>query len=165
MTDQLPVLQAAKTVSTECSPALWRQLTENPSRKGWFERIGDLKADGRAVDAIKANLPAIMGARQPADPKQIVRELAKMVPIFGVTDRSQTEWSTFWRVYLDVLDDVPLSALKTAIGEYLAAPDSNFFPRPGPLKAICDRHAAPYRTAASLAERVLEIPPGGGRAA
>lgn len=156
MTDQLPARQAATTASTACSPALWTLLTENRSRKGWFERIDDLRRDPKAVEAIKAALPALQGAAQPAEPKVIVRELAKMVPIFGVADRSSAEWATFWRFYLDVLADVPPAALKAACTEYVAAPDSNFFPRPGPLKAICDRHAADIRTAARLAERALQ---------
>jgi len=144
------------TVSTECSPALWTLLTDNSGRKGWFERIDELVRDPAAVDAIRANLPAIQAARQPADPKVIVRELAKMVPIFGVSDRSAAEWSTFWRFYLDVLDDVPPAALRAAITEYVSAPDSNFFPRPGPLKAICDRHSATVKIAERLAQRVLQ---------
>jgi len=75
----------------------------------------------------------------------------------------------FWRFYTDALGDQPLESLKAGVDEYVRHGDSEFFPKPGPLKAICEKHAMPLAKAKSRLVRVLERlesrPPDNGAAA
>jgi hypothetical protein len=50
-----------------------------------------------------------------------------------------------------------LQALNEAIADYVADARSEWFPKPGPLKDICDRRTIPLRMAFSRARKALEI--------
>lgn len=165
MTDLIPVPPNELTALTGCSPALWTRLTSNPDRLGWFERIEAMQRDQQIVAEVRSALPKIQAFGRAATPKEAIAILARMVPLYGVSDRSQAEWSTFWGFYLETLGAVPVRALKAACSEYVAAPDSQFFPKPGPLKAICDRHAAPINAVVRMAERVAMGHDGSGQMA
>lgn len=93
---------------------------------------------------------------KPCGDKAVVALLAPMVAVYGVADRSKAEWAAFWRLYIAALADLPLSALRTGVDDYVAQPDSEFFPKPGPLKALCEKHAIPLRMAANRARKALE---------
>lgn len=154
MNDLIPVRPNELTALTGCSPALWKQLTENPDRLGYFERIDVLRRDQEVAKAVEAALPRLLDFGRPAGRKDVIAALVKMVPLYGVADRSQAEWATFWDLYAEVLVGLPIRALEAGCAEYRAAPDSEWFPKPGPLKALCERHAAPIRAVLKLAERI-----------
>lgn len=142
----------ATTASAECSPELWRRLTD--TRVSWSDAVARLAEDqplglADASRALERHVAA-------CGDKTVVEHLAPLVTLFGVADRSEGEWTAFWKFYLDALSDLPREALAAGIAEYVAQPDSQFFPRPGPLKAICDKHAAPIRMAANRARKALE---------
>lgn len=88
--------------------------------------------------------------------KAVVATLAPLVTLYGVSDRSETEWTAFWGFYIEALAGSPLEALKGGVAQYVASPKSEFFPKPGPLKALVDEHARPIRGAAFRASRALE---------
>lgn len=156
MNDLIPVRPNELTALTGCSPALWRQLTENPDRLGYFDRVDVLRGNQAVVEAVRAALPRLLDFGRPAGRKDVIAALVKMVPIYGVSDRSKAEWATFWDLYAEVLVGLPVRALEAGCAEYRAAPDSEWFPKPGPLKAICERHAAPIRAVVKMAERVAQ---------
>jgi len=145
----------AKTASDECSPELWRQLTN--SALSWGDACAALAADPKALAELRTRGGALIRHAEPCGSKAVVSALAPLVTLYGVQDRSEAEWTAFWRFYLDALGDLPAAALTAGIAEYVGNAKSEFFPKPGPLKAICDRHAISLRMAASRARKALEI--------
>lgn len=86
-------------------------------------------------------LAAMEAHAAPCGAKAVIAELAPMVALYGVPDRSREEWATFWRFYTDLLGKLSLEAVKAGVAAYVAKPDAEFFPKPGPLAALCkDTH-------------------------
>lgn len=141
------------TGSNGPSKALVLRLTDE--RLPFFERVKALQADPAALAELRDTLPVLESQVAPAGRDSIIAGLAPLLSIYGVSDRSPNEWASFWSLYADVLADVPLEALRAAVKEYVSGPDSQFFPKPGPLKALCDKHAAPARIAHRTATRAL----------
>lgn len=92
-------------------------------------------------------------------PKAVIATLTPLVTLYGVSDKTEAEWKTFWRFYIEALEEMPIEALKAGVAEYVQRPDSEFFPKPGPLRAICSEQAAPVWCAVSRARRALQITP------
>lgn len=64
-----------------------------------------------------------------------------MIAVLAVPDRTESEWAMFWRVYIEALEGFPADVVRKAVRAYLRSPDSEFFPKPGPLHALCLRQA------------------------
>lgn len=88
-------------------------------------------------------------------PQAVVTTLAPLVTLYGVSDRTESEWTAFWRFYIDVLATAPLEALKAGVNDYVGSAKSEFFPKPGPLKALVDERARPIVGASHRATRAL----------
>lgn len=95
----------------------------------------DLRADAVAA------LPSLVAAAAPCGSKAVIAELTRLVPLYGVSDRREAEWQVFWGFYVEALGNLPLEALKEGVRSYVAKPDSEFFPKPGPLLALCTERA------------------------
>src|SRR3569833_132070 len=123
----------ATTASAECSPVLWQRLTEH--QPSLLASVDDLVSDARERNGLLAEMikvaPRIAGHAEPCGEKAVIAELAPMVVLYGVPDKSEKEWATFWRFYTDALNDLPLAALRAGVKEYIARGDSEFFPKPG----------------------------------
>lgn len=137
------------TVSTVCRPELWRRLTD--SRLPFFEACEEL---ARNRSDVAAALPALEALAAPCGSKAVVATLVPLVTLYGVSDKSEAEWKVFWGFYIKAMEELPLDALRAGVTDYTKAADSEFFPKPGPLLALCEKHAAPVRTALSRARRV-----------
>jgi hypothetical protein len=137
------------TVLSGCSPALSELL--DPSRDFTLsvEEIAsreELAGEGRAL------LAGLQAANRKATGTEIMSALFPLIAIYGVSDRSESEWTSFWKVYIEDLGDYPLWAVEEAVRRYRRARDSNFFPRPGPLRSLC---IEAFRTA-MIAQNRLE---------
>lgn len=146
----------AKTASDECSQALWQSLTSKSY--GFLEAADRLAASPEARQELAVALPQLERHGEPCGAKAVIAQLAPLAALYGVSDKSEGEWKAFWRFYVDALSTLPLHALKDAVTEYVGDAKSEFFPKPGPLKAMAERHAAPIWTAVSRARRALAIP-------
>jgi hypothetical protein len=93
---------------------------------------------------------------EPCGAKWVAAILGPLLTLYGVPDKSEGEAKAFWGFYIDALGGLPREAVAAGVAEYVSAADSEFFPKPGPLKAICDRHAVPLRMAANRARKALE---------
>jgi len=147
----------AKTASDECSQELWRRLTDKGV--GFFQAADELAASPtmrRELELVNAQLQRHAA---PCGPKAVVNLLVPLVTLYGVSDKSEGEWKAFWGFYVEALRELPYAALKAGVEEYVSDAKSEFFPKPGPLKAICLRHAAPLITATSRARKALETDP------
>lgn len=121
----------------------------------WADAVQDLATD----HAVRAELMVVADQLQrhiePCGPKAVAAVLAPLASLYGVQDKSEAEWRAFWKFYVDALEGLPLEALRAGVDEYVASASSEFFPKPGPLKAICERHAMPLRMAANRAQKAL----------
>jgi hypothetical protein len=137
------------TVSVGCSPGLWQQLTgHNVTFYAAVEALEPYR------DQVLAVLPQLEAAAAGCGAKAVIAELAPLVSLYGVPDKSEGEWKAFWGFYTAALADVPLAALKAAVQDYVKDGKSEFFPKPGPLLALADGRAAPLRMAYSRAKRL-----------
>lgn len=157
-TNQLP----AKTVLAECSPALRRLLTAHSLPH--FEVTDEIANHAIIRAEVAAAMPALEREAAPCGPKAVVAVLAPLVTLYGVSDKSEAEWKAFWGFYVDIIGELPIEAVRAGVRDYVADPTSEFFPKPGPLKAICARHATDVLTAISRARRALSIEPKRQRA-
>lgn len=147
----------AKTASEECSPGLWRRLTD--SGVSYFQAADEMAADPVIRGELELVAAQIQRHAEPCGAKAVVSLLTPMVTLYGVSDKSEGEWKAFWGFYIEALRDIPVQALKDGIAEYVADGKSEFFPKPGPLRAICLRHAGAVFMAASRARRALATDP------
>lgn len=92
---------------------------------------------------------------EPCGAKAVIGTLAPLVSLYGVQDKTEAEWSSFWGFYVEALGNLPAEAIRAGAAEYVADAKSEWFPKPGPLKAICERHAIPLRMAANRAQKAL----------
>ena len=122
----------------------------------WADAVRDLADDPRAVAELSVVNDQLQRHVEPCGPKVIAATLGPLLALYGVADKSEAENKTFWGFYIDALGSLPAEAVKAGVAEYVADPKSEFFPKPGPLKAICERHAIPLRMAANRARKALD---------
>jgi hypothetical protein len=144
----------AKTASAEVSEALWQRLTN--ASLTWAEAVHELGSDPAIRNELAIASTKLARHAEPCGSKAVAIVLGPLLTLYGVADKSTAEAKAFWGFYIDALSGLPLEALKAGVAEYVADPKSEFFPKPGPLKAICDRHAVPLRMAANRAAKALD---------
>ncbi len=87
--------------------------------------------------------------------------MAAVSPLFAVfppPQRSEAEWATWWAAYFEDLGFLPLEALKDAVREFRRQGDAEFFPKPGKLRDLATRHAAPVQRALFRCKLALQQP-------
>jgi hypothetical protein len=145
----------ARNASSECSPALWRRLTN--AQVGWADAALDLAEDPDSLAELALVSDRLQQHVEPCGPHWVVSVLGPLMTLYGVSEKSEGEAKAFWGFYIDALGELPKQAVKGGVGEYVADAKSEFFPKPGPLKALCERHAIPIRMAASRARKALQL--------
>lgn len=90
----------------------------------------------------------LWAAAQPATQEEFTKPIVRAAAVLSFPDRSEAEWTTVFDVYLDVLGHLPASAVAAGMRDYLARPDAEFLPKPGPLLAMCEPHASLARALA-----------------
>jgi hypothetical protein len=142
------------TASSVCSPELWRRLTAR--EVNYCENVAEIVTNPALRGEVAEALPTLARAAEPCGDRAVIATLAPLVSVYGVADRSAAEWATFWRFYVETLSWLPLEALQAGVKAYNAKPDSEFFPKPGPLRALCEDHAAKLSAAKRRAEIAAE---------
>jgi hypothetical protein len=92
-------------------------------------------------------------------PERVMATLTPLFAVFPQPNRSEAEWTAWWSAYLEDLSDIPVEALKAAVVEYRRKADAEFFPKPGPLRALALEAGRPLLTALSRARRAERIEP------
>ena len=117
------------------------------------DAVSSIVANPGLHSEVIAALPALMADRDAAltktSPDDLQRILGKALVIYSVPDRTPQEWATWWRVYHDVLADVPRRAVAQALDQWIRSP-AGFFPKPGELRDLalkipCPEYAIAYR--------------------
>jgi hypothetical protein len=125
----------------------------------FYAAVDAMKRDRAAVAELRARYPALLQHAQPCGARAVIEALAPLLTLYGVPDRSEAEWKTFWSLYADPLSAQPLEALRAGVADYVQDGTSEFFPKPRPLRAHVKRRAAPIVIACRRAERVLAEAP------
>lgn len=123
----------------------------------WSDAAADLAADPQAVAELRQCWPQIESAMEPCGGHAVVEALAPLLALYGVPRKTDAEAKAFWGFYIEALADLPREALRDAVRDYVADARSEWFPKPGPLKALADRRTIPLRMAYSRARKALEI--------
>lgn len=83
--------------------------------------------------------------------------LQPLVLVYGVGEAARS--AAFWKVYREQLASFPYEALEQAVTDYAGQPGAEFFPKPGPLKALATARAVPILKALSRAKRAANSQP------
>lgn len=126
------------------------------ARLTWAEAVEDLRDHYGQSPVLAQAARKLARHIEPCGQRAVIAVLAPLLSLYGVPNKSEAEAKTFWGFYIDALGSLPAEALKAGVAEYVADPKSEFFPKPGPLKAICERHAIPLRMAANRAARAVQ---------
>lgn len=124
-------------------------------KQTWADAIRDLSEDASIRGELVIAAQRLAKHAEPCGASWVAQTLGPLLTLYGVADKSEEENRTFWGFYIDALGDLPREAVKAGVAEYVADSKSEFFPKPGPLKAICERHAMKLRMAANRAQRAL----------
>lgn len=138
MTALRTVPQAEMTASQLASPELWRLLT---TRSFSFHDALNVLSDVKYAAEMGRLIGRIEAEAAPCGTQEVIRHLTPLVTLYGLPNRSEAEWRTFWQFYANALGDLPSEAVRRGVEDYVNAPDSEFFPRPGPLKQLCLKRA------------------------
>lgn len=125
------------------------------ANQGWADAVAELRDDEAIQGELRVACVALQRHAEPCGAKAVVATLGPLLSLYGVADKSENEAKAFWGFYIDALSGLPAEALRAGVAEYVADAKSEFFPRPGPLKALCERHAIPLRMAANRAQKAL----------
>lgn len=147
-----------RSASDECSPALWKRLVEADDADHAARSI----ARNPALKAEVAQVaPRLAEWAKPAEPDRIMRKLVELAPIYGIGDRSATEWGVLFRAYLEALAPLPFESIEVACT--LWNREASYFPKPGELFKLAEGSANRLRLAAwrarKAAEYVDNLPP------
>lgn len=93
----------------------------------------------------------------PCGGRAVRHALQRLILVYGAAEAARAP--AFWEAYVNALRGLPDDALQAAIDEYVALPTSEFFPKPGPLKALGDKHAEAIRRAAARANTAARTQP------
>lgn len=157
MTGALTVAAGARALAlgTPLSPALLARLTRDSASEAMaaVAACPALRAEAAAV------LPALRAQAQAAGDAGVARTISKLFALYPQPDRSEAEWAAWWEAYYEDLAEFPSAALAEACRAWRRRPDAEFFPKPGPLRALAREAARPLLTALARAERATRTPP------
>lgn len=105
----------------------------------------------------RASVKPLEAIAAPCGEEAVRRLLQPLVLVLGVSEAAKTR--AFWKVYFDQLSGLPAEALAQAVNDYAGGETSEFFPKPGPLKALAMRRAEPIYKALSRAKRAAKMLP------
>ena len=154
MSNELVITEtAAKVVSSGCSEELSRLLT---ARDGNLALISITENRALRDEAVRM-APVLRERARGAGKAGVISALMPLTTVYGIGDKTDKEWETFWGQYIRALSDLPISSLMAAADAYNMRADSDRFPKPGPFRDLAIRHnaigvAAARALAASRAE-------------
>lgn len=156
MDDLIPAKTANPVSLTDCriSTGLWNRLSSNLPAELELEAIASQPA---LLAEAMASVRPLEAIAAPCGDAAVRRLLQPLVLVFGVSEAAKT--AAFWRAYIDQLAGLPGEAVEQAVNDYIGGEASEFFPKPGPLKALAMRRAEPIYKALSRAKRAAKMLP------
>lgn len=105
-----------------------------------------------------ALVPALEAHIAPAGPDGVRSVLSALFVIYPQPKRDAAEWAVWWMTYMEDLEGFPMFALAQAARDYRRAADSEWFPKPGALVALCNAHTLPAVKALGRARMAAKQP-------
>lgn len=121
--------------------------------------IEKIALDTELLAEARRLLPAVTAAAAPCGLPGIIAALKPLASVYGwpaaFSAGDEATTADFWTVYREALGDLPWSAILAGCEAYNRASTSEFFPRPGPLRALCEAkrdeiHLAAFRLAKAV---------------
>lgn len=152
---KLPQIAAEpQTVSDlQISAELWRLLSVSPSDHA----VRTIRQNSGLLGQVRLIAKHLRRLAEPAGDVEVVRILEPLVLVYGVSEGARS--SSFWKVYIQALRDLPGSALREAVNDYASLPDSLYFPKPGQLKELAQIRSEALCKAAARAREAVEAGP------
>lgn len=150
-------LIAAKPTSLsdlQVSTPLWRLLSSSLPSDG---EVAEICGDPVLHTEVKFIAARLSMLAKPCGEEAVRLALQPLILVYGVSQGANT--AAFWKVYFKQLSDLPAEALAKAVDDYAGLPDAEFFPKPGPLRALALKHAEPICRAAYRARRAADSMP------
>ena len=142
------------TASTPWSRELELLLTDE--RLDHSQALEALHSSPLRVEALMLR-DAIRERAAPASDQVIVTTLLPLVSLYGVGKKSDAEWAAFWGFYIEALGDLPREAIEGGVRDFVADAKSEWFPKPGPLRALCLVRARPALMAWGRVRKLVAI--------
>lgn len=137
-------------ISTE----LWRSLSSDRQAS---EEVAEIVASPALHREAQMAASTLGRLAKGCGDESVRRALQPLVLVYGVSESARSP--AFWGPYLAALRDLPADALAKAVEAYTQNPSAEFFPKPGPLKALGDKHATAIRRAAARARTAAAMAP------
>jgi hypothetical protein len=148
--------QLAKTTSNEVSAPLWRLLVHEPVVE---IAVDEVCRNPVLHDEVRRAYPVLASHAAGCGPMAVSQILGKLFAVYPQPERSDPEWLAFWQAYQEDLGDLPAEAVEDAVKDYRRSAGAEFFPKPGPLRALALKRAEPICKAAYRAKRCAESLP------
>jgi len=155
LTPRTPNALPAKPTLPALSPGLTQWLMASGNSDDVIHHLMD--SPGLHAEAV-ASLPALEAYTTRAGVPGVKAALGKLFAIYPQQDRSEIEWAVWWEIYIEDLANLPQWALEEAARQYRRKPDSEFFPKPGMLRDLAGRIAAPAAYATYRAKVLSRTP-------
>lgn len=148
----------ATRASEECSKGLWRLLTEG-DRAGEpvsaDEIVRRIARTPALLDEVREVAPRLAARQTPCGPEGVMAVLLPLKSVYGLGDRSEAEWATFWAAYIDALDVLPAECLAEAVIVWNRTGDR--FPVPAQLFKLARAEQTKLQMAAWRAKKAAEF--------
>lgn len=132
----------------------------------WQRLSSDLPADMELAAIVanpvlhaeaKASVAVLAAFAEPCGEQAVRAALQPLILIYGQSEAAKT--GAYWRVYFQQLAGFPIEALRQACDDYVGGESAEFFPKPGPLKALAAKRAIPIYKARDRVKRVAAMLP------
>jgi len=152
--DLIPAPGGAMSARGECSKGLFARLSSDGKTD---DVVRELACDPvMRADAIAAR-SALERRQRPCGAEGVAILIMPLVGVYGLADRNEEQWASFWKTYIDVLGELPFDALEAAVKAY--AREGEYFPKPAQLYKLAEPIAIKIRVAAWRAKRIAEYKP------
>lgn len=146
------------TVSERFTGPAWRLLVgAEPSSDAGVRAV--LAAPRHLYEEIRDKADEVIEAARPCGAEPVIDALKLLAVVYGQPWADEAIAGVAIEAYVGALNDLPIEALQLGVADYNRHPDSRFFPRPGPLRAMCWPHAAKLIRAAHRAREAKNKPP------
>jgi len=156
MSELITQTESKPRTLTDCriSTGLWQRLASDLPAELELQAI----VESPALHAeARASVPALTAVAAPCGAQSVRAALQPLVLVYGIGEAAKS--AAFWKLYIDQLSGIPAEALAQAVNDYAGQPGAEFFPKPGPLKALATKRAEPIIKALSRARRVAKMLP------
>jgi hypothetical protein len=142
-------------VSAILSPRLWHLLTDEGCSTD--EAVGKILATPGLLDETRQRLAELEEAVKPCGDSFVGAMLSEWTLVYDPGVRSETPG--YWAPYKHALEDLPHEAIIGGMRAWEKQPDAEFFPKPGPLRALAKKSVEPLYFALGRARKAVIAPP------